>query len=242
MFWGICVCVNIRFRALLGGLFLPLKRSTGHSGNAMSLIEMVRRRLDGRCGSATIWMRRKPATIRIGNWCRGNWDHDRVDCRRQTLDGDRSDLFGQLPYTDPVTCNRIGRQYLAPSIVITNSLCYSAAEFFAAGFQDHGGIVLGVDRATGGANVRTHEEPRRYFRKDRRSPFKTLPNQADLRVAFRRSVRVGPATAGNDVEDFGITPDHFHVMTRNDLLRRNVDLINHAATLLAALGAAHARC
>jgi hypothetical protein len=30
------------------------------------------------------------------------------------------------------------------------------------------------------------------------------------------------------------------VMTRNDLLRGNVDLINHAARLLAALGAAHA--
>jgi hypothetical protein len=31
-------------------------------------------------------------------------------------------------------------------------------------------------------------------------------------------------------------------MTRDDLLRKNVDLINHAAKLLAALGAAHARC
>ena len=78
--------------------------------------------------------------------------------------------------------------------------------------------------------MRTHEELRRYFRKDRRSPFKTLPNQADLRVAFRRSVRVGPATAGNDVGDFGVTPDHFHVMTRDGLLRGNVDLINHVAS------------
>jgi C-terminal processing protease CtpA/Prc len=149
-----------------------------------------------------------------------------------------------FPYTDPITCNSIGRQYPGPAIVITNSLCYSATEFFAAVFQDHGGIVLGVDQATGGggANVRTHEELRSYFRKDRRSPFKTLPNQADLRVAFRRSVRVGPATAGNDIEDFGVTPNYFHAMTRNDLLRGNVDLINHAARLLAALRAAHARC
>ena len=52
----------------------------------------------------------------------------------------------------------------------------------------------------------------------------------------------GPATVGNDVEDFGVTPDHFHVMTRDDLLRRNADLINHTATLLTALGAANARC
>jgi C-terminal processing protease CtpA/Prc len=148
-----------------------------------------------------------------------------------------------FPYTDPATCNTIGRQYPGPAIVITNSLSYSATEFFAAGFQDHGGIILGVDRATGGggANVRTHQELRKYFQKDRRSPFKTLPNQAELRVAFRRSVRVGPRTAGNDVEDFGVTPDYFHAMTRNDLLRGNVDLINHAASLLVDVGSTHAR-
>lgn len=135
-----------------------------------------------------------------------------------------------FPYTDPATCNSIGRQYPGPAIII--------AEFFAGGFQDHGGIVLGVDRATGGggANVRTHGELRKYFRKDRRSILKTLPKQADLRVAFRRSVRMGPHTAGNDVEDFGVTPDHFHAMTRKDLLQGNVDLINHAARILADLG------
>jgi hypothetical protein len=96
--------------------------------------------------------------------------------------------------------------------------------------------------AAGAPNVRTHEELRRYFRKDRRSPFKTLPNRADLQVAFRRSVRVGPATAGNDVEDFGVTPDHFHAMTRNDLLRGNVDLINHCPQTFGSFGAANARC
>ena len=149
-----------------------------------------------------------------------------------------------FPYTDSASCNAIGRQYPGPAIVITNSLCYSATEFFAAGFQDHGGIILGTDRATGGggANVRTHEELRKYFQNDRRSPFRSLPNQAELRVAFRRSVRVGPNTAGNDVEDFGVRPDYFHAMTRNDLLQGNVDLIDHAARLLVDLGAAHARC
>jgi hypothetical protein len=35
-----------------------------------------------------------------------------------------------------------------------------------------------------------------------------------MRMAFRRSVRVGSATACNDVEDFEVTPDHFHVITR----------------------------
>ncbi len=138
-----------------------------------------------------------------------------------------------FPYTDPATCNAIGRQYPGPSIVITNALSYSATEFFAAGVQDHGGKILGVDRTTGGggANVRTHQELRKLFQKSTQSPFKGLPKEAQLRVAFRRSVRVGPQT-GNDVEDFGITPDYFHSMTRNDLLKGNVDLINYAASLL----------
>jgi C-terminal processing protease CtpA/Prc len=118
-------------------------------------------------------------------------------------------------------------------IVVTNALSYSAAEFFAAGFQDHGGKVLGIDETTGGggANVKTHEELREYFKRAPNSPFKALPRQAELKVAYRRALRVGPQI-GNDVEDFGIVPDYHHRMTRNDVLKGNVDLINCAASLL----------
>jgi C-terminal processing protease CtpA/Prc len=138
-----------------------------------------------------------------------------------------------FPSHDQKTLNAIGRRYPGPVIVITNAVSYSATEFFAAGFQDHGGKILGVDNVTGGggANVRTHSELRKYFRKASNSPFRTLPKGAELRVAFRRSQRVGPQI-GNDVEDFGITPDYFYRMTRNDLLKGNVDLISHAASLL----------
>jgi hypothetical protein len=51
-----------------------------------------------------------------------------------------------------------------------------------------------------------------------------LPLKRSTGHRVRRSVRVGPATAGNDVEDFGVTPDHFHVMTRNDLLAETLIL------------------
>jgi len=119
-------------------------------------------------------------------------------------------------------------------IVITNALSYSATEFFAAGFQDHGGKVLGVDATTGGggANVKTHEDLRAFFKNAPNSPFEALPRGAGLRVAYRRSLRVGPQI-GNDVEDFGVTPDYFHAMTRNDILKGNVDLINYAASLVS---------
>jgi C-terminal processing protease CtpA/Prc len=138
-----------------------------------------------------------------------------------------------FPSHDQKTLNAIGRRYPGPVIVITNAVSYSATEFFAAGFQDHGGKILGVDNVTGGggANVRTHNELRKYFRKASNSPFRALPKGAELRVAFRRSQRVGPQI-GNDVEDFGVTPDYIHRMTRNDLLKGNVDLINRAASLL----------
>jgi hypothetical protein len=79
--------------------------------------------------------------------------------------------------------------------------------------------------------VQTHEELRGYFKGAPNSPFKALPREAGLKVAYRRALRVGPQV-GNDIEDFGIVPDYFHSMTRNDVLKGNVDLINCAASLL----------
>jgi hypothetical protein len=138
-----------------------------------------------------------------------------------------------FPYTDPKACNDIGPIYDGPVIVISNAACYSATEYFVAGFQDHGGKVLGTDESTGGggANVRSYSELRDYFK--RTHPFeKKLPKDLEMRVAIRRSIRVG-RQAGNEVEDFGVRPDHCHEMTRSDLLHGNVDLINEAARLLA---------
>jgi hypothetical protein len=80
--------------------------------------------------------------------------------------------------------------------------------------------------------VRTHQEIRDYFKQAPRSPFKLLPKNAGLRVAFRRAMRVG-AQFGNEIEDFGVTPDFYHPMTRDDLLKNNVDLIDYAASLLS---------
>ena len=45
------------------------------------------------------------------------------------------------------------------------------------------------------------------------SPFEALPKGAGLRVAYRRSLRVGPQV-GNDVEDFGVTPNYFQSIGR----------------------------
>jgi hypothetical protein len=66
------------------------------------------------------------------------------------------------------------------------------------------------------------------------SPYQLLPKQANLRVAIRRSLRVGDH-AGTPLEDLGVVPDERHQMTRNDVLSGNVDLLAKAGQLLAAM-------
>jgi len=63
------------------------------------------------------------------------------------------------------------------------------------------------------------------------APPLPLPKGAGMRVALRRTVRVR-GEAGTELEDLGIAPDDSHKLTRADLLKKNVDLINAAGTIL----------
>jgi hypothetical protein len=145
-----------------------------------------------------------------------------------------------FPITPEGGANAIGQHYPGPVVLVTDARCYSATDIFSAGFQDHAiGPVLGVDDNTGagGANVWTHgllmdlleiPEP------DPGSPYRALPRGANMRVAIRRTLRVG-ALAGTPVEDLGVQPDVRHRMTRRDVLEGNLDLLDRAGALLAAL-------
>jgi hypothetical protein len=140
-----------------------------------------------------------------------------------------------FPITPVELCNSRGRVYGGPTVLITDALCYSATDIFAASFQDHGiGPVLGVHDATGagGANVWSQAVLCRLGEKLAPSPYRPLPHGADLRVAIRRVLRVGK-NAGALLEDFGVIPDGVHPMTRQDLMHENEDLIREAAKLLA---------
>jgi hypothetical protein len=139
---------------------------------------------------------------------------------------------------EPENCNRLGQQYYGPVVLIIDGLCYSTTDIFAAGWQDHDiGPILGTDGNTGagGANVWTHELLRRFLHGPD-SPIRPLPKGSAMRVAIRRTTRVGPRT-GEPLEDLGVKPDpdKIHRMTRNDLLNANVDLIARAASILAGL-------
>lgn len=140
-----------------------------------------------------------------------------------------------FPITDPQACNAIGQKYFGPAVLIVDGLCYSTTDIFAAGFQDHEiGPVLGADGNTGagGANVWTQQLLARLL-PGAASVYEPLPNDAGMRVSMRRSLRIG-RKAGTPVEELGVVPDHRHWMTRDDLLERNIDLLNKAGDLLAA--------
>lgn len=142
-----------------------------------------------------------------------------------------------FPITPEEGANAIGQQYFGPVVLVTNARCYSATDIFAAGFQDHRiGPVLGTDENTGagGANVWTHELLVRQFTGDPETPYIALPMGAGMRVAIRRTLRVG-ANSGTPVEDLGITPDELHRMTRRDLLEGNADLLEQAGRILKGL-------
>ena len=155
-----------------------------------------------------------------------------------------------LPLSDPIDCNRVGQRYYGPVVLITNALCYSSADIFAAGFQDHGiGDILGVDTTTGagGAEVVNHSFlwDRGWAAAKQRGSIDLKTFQAapewwplsklkfgDFRLAIRRTLRVRDR-AGNVLEDLGVVSTTVHPVTEDDLLYGNVDLLCRAAGHLA---------
>jgi hypothetical protein len=137
-----------------------------------------------------------------------------------------------LPMTPPEACNALGQRYHGPVVVLTSALSYSATDIFAGGFQDHGiGPVLGVHAATGagGANV----WPLTILQQALGAP-QPLPQGAELRVAMRRSLRIG-RNAGLELEERGVVPKYVHDLTRRDLLCGGPDMMAAAAKLLLGL-------
>jgi C-terminal processing protease CtpA/Prc len=139
-----------------------------------------------------------------------------------------------LPITHEELCNDIGQIYYGPVVLITDALCYSATDMFAAGFQDNQiGEILGASSNTGagGANVVKHKDLVRWMKDYPDSPYRPLPKRMTMRVSLLRSLRVG-RYAERPLEELGVIPDVRHYMTKNDLLNRNEDLINKAVDML----------
>jgi C-terminal processing protease CtpA/Prc len=138
-----------------------------------------------------------------------------------------------FPLSDPDRCNAIGQIYQGPVVLVTDALCYSTTDIFSAGFQDHQiGTVLGCHSSTGagGANVWDYHNDLQQVSLSP-NPFGDLPDRADMRVAIRRSTRVG-SRSGIPVEDYGVTSDVRYLMSKADVVGHNADLIAAAAKIL----------
>lgn len=178
-------------------------------------------------------------------------------CRRHAAGAEGIDLGPWFPSLDqaieigatfsaaqPITpvegANEIGQVYHGPAVLITDARCYSATDFFAAGWADHEiGPILGVDDRTGagGANVWTHQLLLQLLgdrASEPGSPYAQLPKGTNMRVSIRRGLRVG-ALSGTPVEDLGVMPTVQHALTKADVLRGNVDLFDKAGKILAGL-------
>jgi hypothetical protein len=151
------------------------------------------------------------------------------------------ELFSQgfaLSPSDSV--NAVGRKYFGKVVLLIDAACYSTTDFFCAGFQDHEiGSLIGYDATTGagGANVWTHDLLNQVWPDpvSDNNPFKVLPRGMSMRIAFRRSIRVG-VNAGRPVEDLGASADIVHRRTRRDILENDADLFDVAGRSLIQAG------
>lgn len=142
--------------------------------------------------------------------------------------------FGTL--TKPQQANAVGQRYYGPVALITNAVTYSSGDIFAASFQDHEiGRVIGIDPTTGGggANMWNHRDC--VDMSESGGDLRFLPggaiSGAKMRYAVRRCTRVGQ-NHGFAIEEEGVASDVVYNLTRDDLLKADVDLLRFVAGLL----------
>jgi len=85
---------------------------------------------------------------------------------------------GALRVSQQMRAQVVWSKHQGPVVLVTDALCFSATDIFAAGFQSNGiGPVLGIDESTGagGANVQTVSELHKLWPN---GPFRPLPGGA----------------------------------------------------------------
>jgi hypothetical protein len=127
--------------------------------------------------------------------------------------------------TPPVLANDTGQIYQGPVVLLFDALTYSAADMFAAGFQDHGiGELIGVDCSTGGggADKWSYQDVVDNLRAIPGIALPDLPRDCRLTLAVRRCTR--PGDGQQPIEDIGVAPHLYHARTERDVLENNADL------------------
>jgi hypothetical protein len=158
----------------------------------------------------------------------------------------RRTATGEEPYAFPVTLD--GRtsldpspdRYPGPTVLIVDSLTYSAADMFAAGYYDNQlGTVVGTGSATGagGANMWTHEDLRALLGDV--EGLAPIECEASFTVAVRRCFRAGDNHRGEPLEDYGVMAprESRYSLTTRDVTGSDYGLLLHAARYLAGQSA-----
>jgi hypothetical protein len=166
------------------------------------------------------------AKLELGPWME--------DADNQPLpNGER--LTSGKPLTDFWSANDIGQVYQGRVGLLVDGLTYSAADIFAAGFQDHQiGRIFGTDATTGGggANVWSHADLLQKLGPTPGIPLAILPRDAAMSLAIRRCSRVG-FFQGQPVEDVGVTvDDRFPPASPEDVVAGFPSLIHRACEFL----------
>lgn len=183
----------------------PIEPARFHLANTMTVLDILRSlEISGEQMSTEDAIKLSEARSELEAWI-GDADQPPLPAG--------SPLTTGKPLTDPDGANEIGQVYHGRGVaLIIDSLTYSAADIFAAGFQDHGaGILLGTSLVTGGggANVWSHEDLVNKLGPKPGIPLATLPGDVSMSLAIRRSSRVGPSE-GQPIEDQGVTADVFY--------------------------------
>jgi hypothetical protein len=144
--------------------------------------------------------------------------------------------------TDPHAANVIGQIYQGRGVaLLIDSLTYSAADIFSAGFQDHHiGPIVGEALVTGGggANVWSHQDLIDKLGPQPSMGLLALPGDAGMSLAIRRCTRVGPS-AGKPVEDLGVRADvPCLIESAEDLVADNPAILRVACELFRGKPAA----
>ena len=147
-----------------------------------------------------------------------------------------------FPLTDPDSANDTGQIYQGRGVaLLMNSLTYSAADIFAAGFQDHWiGPLLGTSLLTGGggADVWSHEQllDKIGLLGMGLKPLPSDPNHPNqgvtMGLAIRRCSRVGRFNE-QPVEDRGVRADvYYRPSNVEDLIFGNRGILGRACAEL----------
>ena len=151
-------------------------------------------------------------------------------------------LFSRgLPLSQPEDINHWGQEYFGPVALLTSALSYSAADHFAASFQDHKvGIVVGIDETTGGGGANVWFYGRHLLPKLppelKQVAKQKWPTDINLQFAARRVMRI-KERSGDPIEEIGVrTRSRLQYrMTPEDLVNGEQGLRQFVAARLAPM-------